>query len=170
MDYLILLIVLSLTWALFIHVFIAKFLYRNSISLPPGPRAFPIIGNIIEMGVNPHHSLTNLSKTYGPSMTLRLGSITAIVISSPEFAKEALQKHDQALSSRTIVDAVRAHDHHKYSVLWLPASDQWRCLKKVTTTEFTHLREAGSKPTYSSKKSARDVSVRRGEFQDWSSY
>ncbi|XP_065859476.1 cytochrome P450 76T24-like [Euphorbia lathyris] len=136
MDYLSLLLVLFLTLAIFIHVFKSKILCKNSLSLPPGPTGFPIIGNILEMGINPHHSLANLSKKFGPLMSLKLGSITTIVISSPEFAKEALQKHDQALSSRTIPDAARPHDHHQCSIVWLPALDRWRSLRKVTATEL----------------------------------
>ncbi|KAI9181345.1 hypothetical protein LWI28_014100 [Acer negundo] len=48
------------------------------------------------------HMDTQPSQTYGAIMSLKLGSITTIVISSPNVAKAALQKHDQALSSRTI--------------------------------------------------------------------
>ncbi|XP_065864839.1 cytochrome P450 76AD1-like [Euphorbia lathyris] len=136
MDYLSLLLVLFLTCAILIHVFKSKTFCQNSLSLPPGPKPFPIIGNILEMGINPHRSLANLSKKFGPLMTLKLGSITTIVISSPEFAKAALQKHDLALSSRTIPDSNRAHDYHKFSVAWLPVSDQWRSLKKIMVTEL----------------------------------
>ncbi|XP_065860350.1 cytochrome P450 76T24-like [Euphorbia lathyris] len=136
MDYLSILLVFSFTSAIFIYVFKSK-----PFSLPPGPTPFPIIGNILEMGINPHHSLTNLSKKFGPLMTLKLGTITTIVISSPEFAKEALQKHDQALSSRTIPNAALAHDHYKFSVAWLPVSDQWRSLRKVMTIELFTLKK-----------------------------
>jgi cytochrome P450 len=69
-------------------------------------------------------------------MTLKLGSRTTIVISSPDLAKEALQKHDQAFSSRTIPDTARAFDHHKFSMAWLPASAQWRSLRKVSAKQI----------------------------------
>ncbi|WCJ23100.1 Cytochrome P450 76T24 [Euphorbia peplus] len=141
MDYLSLLLIYFLTFLLFIHVFKSKILHRNPLSLPPGPRPFPIIGNILEMGINPHQSLANLSKKFGPLMTLKLGSRMGIVISSPEFAKEALQKHDQAFSSRTIPNAAHIHDHYKLSVVWLPALDQWRSLRKVTISEMFTLRK-----------------------------
>ncbi|KAL9858520.1 putative cytochrome P450 [Arabidopsis thaliana] len=39
---------------------------------PPGPPRLPIIGNIHLVGKNPHHSFTDLSKTYGPVMSLKL--------------------------------------------------------------------------------------------------
>jgi cytochrome P450 len=67
-------------------------------------------------------------------MTLKLGRITTIVISSPNIAKEALQKHDQALSSRTVPDALRVH--HKNSMIWLPASTHWKFLRKLTATQM----------------------------------
>lgn len=155
MDYLSLLLLLSFTLAIFNHIFIFKLLRRSSPSLPPGPRPFPIIGNILDMGENPHQSLTKLSKTFGPLMTLKLGSITAIIISSPEFAKEALQKHDQALSGRVVPDSARPLDHHKYSVAWLPASDLWRSLRKVMATQL-----------FSPRKMEESQNLRQKKVQD----
>lgn len=70
-------------------------------------------------------------------MTLKLGSITTTVISSPQIAKEALQKHDQALSSRTIPDAIRVHNnHHRNSMVWLPASARWKTLRIIASTQM----------------------------------
>ena len=57
---------------------------------PPDPRPLPIIGNLLEFGDKPQQSLTTLSKTYGPLMSLKLGSSTTIVISSPETAQQVL--------------------------------------------------------------------------------
>ncbi|KAI3711328.1 hypothetical protein L2E82_41331 [Cichorium intybus] len=104
---------------------------RNS-RLPPGPYAFPIIGNLLEFGVKPHHSLAILSKRYGHLMSLKLGSRTTIVISSPDMAKEFFQTHDISFSSRSVPNAVRAGDSDKYSIVWLPAGDQWRKLRRIT--------------------------------------
>ncbi|XP_059599031.1 cytochrome P450 76T24-like [Vitis vinifera] len=60
-------------------------------------------GDILMLGDKPHQSLTNLSKTYGPVMSLKLGSISTIVISSPETAKEVLHRNDQAFSGREVL-------------------------------------------------------------------
>ena len=104
--------------------------------MPPGPYPYPIIGNILELGQKPHQSLFDLSKTYGPLMTLKLGSLTAIVISSPEIAKEALTKHDLAFSSREVPDVTRVLDHHKVSMVWSPVCDHWRTLRKMCATNI----------------------------------
>ncbi|KAJ1426797.1 Cytochrome P450 [Sesbania bispinosa] len=103
--------------------------------LPPGPRPFPIIGNIFDLGTNPHKTLTKLSKIYGPVMSLKLGNITTIVISSPQEAKQVLQENGHAFSNRTVPHATHALDHHKYSIVWLPPSTQWRNLRKACATK-----------------------------------
>ena len=136
MEYLFFVLLISFTWAC-LHVPIASILLRRKSGctvLPPGPRQLPIIGNILALGDKPHRTLANLSQTYGPLMTLKLGRITTIVISSPNIAKEALQKHDQSLSSRTVPDALRVH--HKNSMIWLPASTHWKFLRKLTATQM----------------------------------
>ncbi|KAL0397584.1 UNVERIFIED_CONTAM: cytochrome [Sesamum calycinum] len=99
--------------------------------LPPGPNPLPIIGNILELGQKPHQSLAKLSKVYGPLMRLKLGTMTTVVVSSPEIARIVLQKSDQVLSSRTHPDAIRALDHHELSVAWMPVDSQWRKLRKL---------------------------------------
>ncbi|CAA7047365.1 unnamed protein product [Microthlaspi erraticum] len=105
-------------------------------SLPPGPPRLPLVGNIFELGFNPHRSFAAFSKTYGPIMSLKLGKLTAVVISSPETAKEALKTHDHALSARTFNDPVRAFDHHKHSIVWIPPSAHWRFLRKTIANKL----------------------------------
>ncbi|KAM3701813.1 hypothetical protein ACJW31_05G203500 [Castanea mollissima] len=133
MDYsLVLLLILPFVWA-FIRVVSPNL---SSQTLPPGPHPFPILGNILELGKLPHQAIAKLSKTYGPLMTLKLGSITTIVISSPNMAKEVLQKNDQAFSSRTVPNMAHVFDHHKVSIAWIPANSQWRNLRKACATQI----------------------------------
>ncbi|KAK4418729.1 cytochrome [Sesamum alatum] len=104
---------------------------RKSANLPPGPNPLPVIGNILDLGEKPHQSLAKLSKIYGPLMRLKLGTTTTVVVSSPEIARIVLQQYDQVFSSRTHADAIRALDHHKHSVGWIPADNQWRKIRKL---------------------------------------
>ncbi|XP_047976768.1 cytochrome P450 76T24-like [Salvia hispanica] len=99
--------------------------------LPPGPYGLPIIGNILQLGPKPHHSLAKLSQKYGPVMSLKLGSITTVVFSSAETAKLVLQTHDSSFSSRSAPVASKALRHDEFSVGWLPAGSQWRKLRKI---------------------------------------
>jgi len=69
-------------------------------------------------------------------MSLKLGSITTVVISSPDVAKEMFLKHDLAFSSRQIPDAGRVVDHHKFSIAWLPVGPKWRDLRKLLASQL----------------------------------
>ncbi|KAF7134649.1 hypothetical protein RHSIM_Rhsim08G0107900 [Rhododendron simsii] len=104
--------------------------------LPPGPAPLPVVGNLLKLGDMPHKSLAELAKIHGPIMSLKLGRKTAVVISSPALAKEVLQNQDLAFSSRTIPNAAHAHDHDKYSVVWLPVADRWRSLRKIMNSHI----------------------------------
>ncbi|KAJ9563656.1 hypothetical protein OSB04_008816 [Centaurea solstitialis] len=126
---------LVLSTCIFLYLLTTKLIRwksGNVVRLPPGPYPLPIIGNIFELGKNPHVSLTSLSKTYGGLMTLKLGSSITVVVSSPEFAKEILLKHDLPFSSRWVPDTGRAGNHHLFSMFWLPVGDQWRRLRKLS--------------------------------------
>ncbi|XP_076908273.1 cytochrome P450 76T24-like [Bidens hawaiensis] len=105
---------------------------RRDPRLPPGPYPYPIIGNLLKLGSNPHLSLAALSKRYGPLMSLKLGSKTTIVVSSPDMAKEFFQKHDQSFSSRSIPETARVKNHLEKSVVFLPVGDNWRKLRRIT--------------------------------------
>ncbi|XP_019107693.2 inactive cytochrome P450 76AD1-like [Beta vulgaris subsp. vulgaris] len=118
----------------FTIIFLSNLLSKSK--LPPGPKPWPIIGNIHMLGEKPHHTLTEFAKTYGPIMSLKLGSITTIVISSPEIAKEMFVKHDLAISSRSVPDGARARDHDRLSMVWLPVSAKWRELRKIATMQL----------------------------------
>ncbi|GAB4834294.1 hypothetical protein Ancab_039969 [Ancistrocladus abbreviatus] len=113
--------------------------------LPPGPFPLPIIGNILELGRKPHKSLTQLAKAYGPVITLELGCVTTIVISSVSMAKEVLKKNDVAFSNRAVTEAVSVLNHSEQSVVFLPPTEKWRILRRICTSHvFANSRlEAG---------------------------
>ncbi|VVB06455.1 unnamed protein product [Arabis nemorensis] len=104
--------------------------------IPPSPPRLPILGNILQIGEKPHRSLTDLSRIYGSVMSLKLGCLTMVVVSSPEAAKEVLKTHDHALCYRISNDPVRAAGHHERSFVWLPPFARWRFLRKITTNQL----------------------------------
>ncbi|XP_008390127.2 geraniol 8-hydroxylase-like [Malus domestica] len=104
--------------------------------LPPGPNPLPFIGNLLELGNKPHLSLTKLSQRYGPIMTLHLGQITTVVISSSTIAKSVLRTHDQLFCNRTVPDALQACQHSKYSMAWIPVSATWKNLRKTCNSQL----------------------------------
>ena len=137
MDYIAVLLLLSFVWTCIILLNLLPIGRKpKTASLSP-PRPLPIIGNILKLGDKPHLSFANLSKTYGPVMYIKLVSVTTIVIFSLETAKEVLHRHYQAFSGRTVSNAVRAHNHHESSVVWLPASAQWHKIRKICSMQMS---------------------------------
>lgn len=132
-------LLISILWTIiffFISFHGSKITSKPS-KLPPGPRPYPIIGNILELvGSNPLVVFTHLSKTYGPIMTLKLGTTTTIVVSSPQIAKEALHTNDIVFSSRAVPDAAKTLGHHKVSMVWMPPSAKWRTLRRACATKI----------------------------------
>uniref|UniRef100_A0A1W7HBR7 Cytochrome P450 n=1 Tax=Scoparia dulcis TaxID=107240 RepID=A0A1W7HBR7_SCODU len=133
MDFLTIFLGLLLSLTL-VHVL--QLLSSKSRKLPPGPTPLPIIGSLHLLGDQPHKSLARLAKTHGPLMCLRLGLINTVVVTSAAIAKEVLQKQDLAFSSRTIPNALHAHDQFKYSIVWLPVANRWRSLRKALNSNM----------------------------------
>ncbi|KAM3687147.1 hypothetical protein ACB098_10G056200 [Castanea mollissima] len=153
MDFLSGILFLLLTWTIIqaLHSIVKR---SKAIpqKLPPGPKPIPIIGNLLELGDKPHRSLAKLAKTHGPLMSLKLGQITSVVVSSATIAKEVLQTHDQFLSNRTIPDCIRAHNHQNFGLPWLPVSTQWRVLRKICNSELFAIKILDSNEHFRRKK------------------
>ncbi|XP_076931861.1 7-ethoxycoumarin O-deethylase-like [Bidens hawaiensis] len=69
-------------------------------------------------------------------MSLQLGQITTLVISSSTAAKEVLQKQDVSFSGRYAPDAFHALNHAQHSVTWLPVNSQWRTLRRFLNSNI----------------------------------
>ncbi|XP_074303841.1 geraniol 8-hydroxylase-like [Silene latifolia] len=100
---------------------------------PPG---IPFFGNLFGLGTVPHITLAKLAKTYGLLMSLRLGRLSAVVISSPAMAQEAYIKNGIFIYNCYIIDAVCALNHHEKTVGWVPMGRKWRNLRKVCNSQI----------------------------------
>ncbi|XP_034633308.1 cytochrome P450 2H2-like [Trachemys scripta elegans] len=70
-------------------------------NLPPGPVAFPIIGNALQLyKKNLPQSMRELSAKYGPIFTIYLGSERVVVLYGHEVVKEALIDQGDEFSDR----------------------------------------------------------------------
>ena len=106
---------------------------------PPGPRQWPIIGNILQVGKKPHVLLACFAKVHGPLISLRLGTQVLVVVSSPTAAAEILRTHDRLLSARSIPAAFPYGIHvlDRTAIVWNPTcSDRWKFLRAMCRTEL----------------------------------
>eukprot|EP01018_Ginkgo_biloba_P016466 Gb_41038 [translate_table: standard] len=109
---------------------------NGSYKLPPGPSPLPIIGNLHNLGKLPHRTLQDLAKKYGPVIFLRLGSVPAVVVSSPEMAKEFLKTHDAIFASRPLGSSGKYMAYNFQDVAFTPYGPYGRHMKKLCTIEL----------------------------------
>ncbi|KAJ7978724.1 Flavonoid 3'-hydroxylase [Quillaja saponaria] len=123
---------------------------RHSNPLPPGPKPWPIVGNLPHLGSVPHHSLAAMARTYGPLMYLRLGFVNVVVAASASVAAQFLKTHDANFSSRPH-NAVAQYTTYNYQdLVFAPYGPRWRMLRKISSVhlfsgkaldDFRHVRQ-----------------------------
>ncbi|KAK4267189.1 hypothetical protein QN277_024004 [Acacia crassicarpa] len=104
--------------------------------LPPGPRAWPIIGNLNLIGALPHRSIHALSQKYGPIIHVWFGSNPVVVASSVELAREFLKTHDAALAGRPKFSAGKYTTYNYSDITWSQYGPYWRQARKMCLTEL----------------------------------
>lgn len=106
------------------------------LKLPPGPKPWPIIGNLNLISALPHQSLHKLSQKYGPLMQLKFGSFPVVVASSPEMAKQFLKTHDNIFASRPPSAAGKYTTYNNKNITWAPYGPYWRQGRKIYLSEL----------------------------------
>ncbi|KAF3943009.1 hypothetical protein CMV_030394 [Castanea mollissima] len=118
--------------------FLSKLLPFKShqLKFPPGPKPWPIIGNLNLIGSHPPQSLHKLAQKYGPIMKLKFGSFPVVVASSPQMAKEFLKTHDNVFASRPKTAAGKYTAYNYHNITWSPYGPYWRQSRKIFLSEL----------------------------------
>ncbi|KAK1392290.1 putative flavonoid 3'-monooxygenase [Heracleum sosnowskyi] len=139
-DFVILLVFVGALWQ-FIHILFSKTPEHN---LPPGPPGLPFIGHLHMLGKLPHRTLFKLSQKYGPIMSIRLGLVPTVIVSSPAAAELFLKTHDTVFASRP---SSQASDYLFYGTTGIGFTKygaHWRSARKLCMLELLNAEKVKS--------------------------
>ncbi|KAK7294657.1 hypothetical protein RJT34_17547 [Clitoria ternatea] len=112
---------------------------KQKLPLPPGPKPWPIVGNIPEMvGNKPTHkwihNLMNEMKT--DIACIRLGNTYVIPVKCPTIACEFLRKQDATFASRSLSMSTQLISGGYSTTTFVPFGDQWKKMKRIITNDL----------------------------------
>ncbi|RXN18444.1 cytochrome P450 1A1-like protein [Labeo rohita] len=97
----------------------------------PGPKPLPIIGNVLELGKNPHLSLTAMSKRYGPVFQIQIGMRPVVVLSGNDVIHQALLKQGEEFAGRPDLYSSRFIRNGKSLAFSTDQVGVWRTRRKL---------------------------------------
>nr|AFJ44751.1 cytochrome P4501A [Micropogonias undulatus] len=116
----------------------------------PGPKPFPLIGNVLEVGSKPYLSLTAMSKRYGDVFQIQVGMRPVIVLSGTDTVRQALIKQGEEFAGRPDLYSFRFINDGKSLAFSTDQAGVWRARRKLAYSalrSFSSLE--GTTPEYS---------------------
>ncbi|XP_039273179.2 cytochrome P450 1A4-like [Styela clava] len=132
---------------------------KQTIRLPPGPKGLPVVGNILQLGPNPHLTMTNFAKKFGAVYRLKLGSRMVIVVNGMDAIKQALLRQPMDFVSRPemhttqyvcrghsiVFGAMPVDEHRRYRKLIVDALGTY-ALRKVNNDQNNNSQSVKASP------------------------
>ena len=116
----------------------------------PGPKPFPIIGNVLELGNNPHLSLTKMSERYGPVFQIQIGMRPVVVLSGGETVRQALIKQGDDFAGRPDLYSFQFINDGKSLAFSTDKAGVWRARRKLAMNALRSFATLeGTTPEYS---------------------
>lgn len=134
----------------FLYFLLRYLLHRPSKPLPPGPRPWPLVGNLPHLGKMPHHSIADMARIYGPLMHLKFGLVDVVVAASASVAAQCFKAHDANFSSRPPNSGAKHVAYNYQDLVFAPYGPRWRMLRKISSVhlfstkaldDFRHVRQ-----------------------------
>ncbi|EOA22549.1 hypothetical protein CARUB_v10003209mg [Capsella rubella] len=115
--------------------------YTRKLPLPPGPKSWPLIGNLPEiLGRNKPvfrwiHSLMKELNT--DIACIRLANTHVIPVTSPRLAREILKKQDSVFATRPLTMGTEYCSRGYLTVAVEPLGEQWKKMRRVVASHVT---------------------------------
>ncbi|QCD77913.1 cytochrome P450 [Vigna unguiculata] len=119
--------------------FIHSYSMKQKPNLPPGPKPWPIVGNLPQMLANKpaHKWIHNLMKQMNAEIAcIRLGNVYVIPVTCPTIATEFLRKQDATFASRSFSVATDLVSTGYSTTALVPFGEQWKKMKKIVTNHL----------------------------------
>ncbi|KAJ7989079.1 hypothetical protein DPEC_G00315820 [Dallia pectoralis] len=109
----------------------------------PGPFAWPVVGNAMQLGQMPHITFSNLAKKYGNVYQIRLGSNDIVVLNGETAIREALVQHSTEFAGRPDFVSFKSVSGGN-SMTFTNYSKQWRKHRQIAQTTLRAFSSANS--------------------------
>lgn len=139
---------LSIMLSSLIFIFLAYKIYqRLRFKLPPGPRPWPIVGNLYDIKPVRFRCFEEWAQSYGPIISVWFGSTLNVIVSNTELAKEVLKDRDQQLADRHRSRSAAKFSRDGKDLIWADYGPHYVKVRKVCTLElFTPKRLESLRP------------------------
>ncbi|KAF9456361.1 cytochrome P450 [Collybia nuda] len=101
--------------------------------LPPGPRKFPVIGNLLSFPRSrPHLQFTKWAREYGSIFSLKIMKLNIIVLSSPSIIREVIDKRGASSANRpeSVIADIIAPNSMNIGAATYP-NDTWKTMRRA---------------------------------------
>ncbi|PWA83361.1 cytochrome P450 [Artemisia annua] len=88
--------------------------------------------------------LWRLSKRYGPLMSIRLGMVQTLIVSSAEMAKEVMKTNDLNFCTRPVLTGLQKISYDNKDIGFSPYSEYWRQMRKICMLNLFSVKHVNS--------------------------
>ncbi|KAI0311891.1 cytochrome P450 [Amylostereum chailletii] len=107
------------------------FRQQRQLPLPPGPKPWPIIGNLLDVPkVRPWEGYAEWGRKYGNIFSLRVLGQVIVVVNSPTIARDLLEKRGSMYSSRPSIAFVELADS-EWALPFSHYGSRWRSGRRI---------------------------------------
>ncbi|KAB5519272.1 hypothetical protein DKX38_023591 [Salix brachista] len=109
---------------------------RLRFKLPPGPRPWPVVGNLYAIKPLKFRCFAEWAQAYGPIVSVWYGSALNVVVCDAELAKQVLRENDQQLADRHRTRLSARFSRDGMDLIWADYGPHYVKVRKVSTLEL----------------------------------